>query len=248
MRTRSKAHDLTIVGEYINRAVSERTDNRPDFQRLMQDCSKHIFDAVIVYRTDRFARNKYDSAIYKQHLKKNNIELHYAAKHIPEGPEGVIPESLMKDLAEYYSLELSQKIRRGIRESALKAQSLCGNLALGYKVGPDKSYQIDEKNAEAVRMIFDMYVQQKSNAEICERLNNMGVKTSYGHPFNKSSIPRIVQNEKYMGVYKCGDIQLEDAVPSIHIKRGFSYGSKRNRPQAYKQTSSKTKGRVFIIR
>lgn len=52
----AKAKGLAIVGEYIDRAVSGRTDNRPDFQRLMQDCSKKLFDAVIVYRTDRFAR------------------------------------------------------------------------------------------------------------------------------------------------------------------------------------------------
>ena len=115
----AKAKGLTIVGEYIDRAISGRTDNRPDFQRLMQDSGKHMFEAVIVYRTDRFARNKYDSAIYKRHLRKCNVELHYAAEHIPEGPEGIILESLMEGLAEYYSAELSQKIRRGIRESAL---------------------------------------------------------------------------------------------------------------------------------
>ena len=234
----AKAHDLSIIGEYIDRAISGRTDNRPEFQRLMQDSGKHIFDAIIVYRTDRFARNKYDSAIYKQHLKKNNIELHYAAEHIPEGPEGMILGSLMEGLAEYYSLELSQKIRRGIRESALKAQSLGGNLALGYKVGPNKSFEIDEKSAEAVRMIFDMYVQQKPNSEICERLNNMGIKTSYGHPFSKSSIPRIIQNEKYIGVYKCGDIRLENAVPAIISKEVFLMAQKENaRRRTSKQAS-----------
>ncbi len=222
----AKANDLTVVGEYIDRAISGRTDNRPDFQRLIADSSKHVFDAVIVYRTDRFARNKYDSAIYKRHLQKNNIELHYAAEHIPDGPEGVILESLMERLAEYYSLELSQKIRRGIRESALKAQSLGGNLALGYKIGANKQYEIDEKNAEAVKMIFDMYVQQKTNSEICERLNAMGIKTSFGHPFGKSAIPRIVKNEKYIGVYKCGDIRLEDAIPPIVSKEVFAMAQK----------------------
>lgn len=242
----AKAHDLNIIGEYIDRAISGRTDNRPDFQRLMQDCGKRMFDAVIVYRTDRFARNKYDSAIYKQHLKKNNIELHYAAEHIPEGPEGVILESLMEGLAEYYSIELSQKIRRGIRESALKAQSLGGNLALGYKVGPDKSYQIDEKNAEAVRMIFDMSVQQKTNAEICERLNNMGIKTSYGHTFSKSSIPRIIQNEKYIGVYKCGDIRPEDAVPPIISKEVFLMAQKETARRRTSKQAAKPRAEYLL--
>lgn len=224
----AKAKGLTIVGEYIDRAISGRTDNRPDFQRLIADCNKHLFEAVIVYRTDRFARNKYDSAIYKRHLRKCNIELHYAAEHIPEGPEGIILESLMEGLAEYYSAELSQKIRRGIRESALKGKATGGNIALGYKIGPDKSFAIDEKEAEAVRMIFDMFVRQKTNAEICEYLNGLGLKTSRGNPFTKSSVPRIIQNEKYIGVYKCGDIRLEDVVPPIISKEVFLMAQKEN--------------------
>lgn len=224
----AKAKGLTIVGEYIDRAISGRTDNRPDFQRLMQDSGKHMFEAVIVYRTDRFARNKYDSAIYKRHLRKCNVELHYAAEHIPEGPEGIILESLMEGLAEYYSAELSQKIRRGIRESALKGKATGGNIALGYKIGPDKSFIVDEKEAEAVRMIFDMFVRQKPNSEICRYLNDLGIKTSRGNPFTKSSIPRIIQNEKYIGVYKCGDIRIEDAVPAIVSKEVFAMAQKEN--------------------
>jgi DNA invertase Pin-like site-specific DNA recombinase len=217
----AKAKNIEIIGEYIDRAISGRTDNRPDFQRLMRDCSKKIFEAVIVYRTDRFARNKYDSAIYKRQLKQNKVELHYAAEPIPDGPEGIILESLMEGLAEYYSAELSQKIRRGIHESALKAHCTGGNLALGYKVAPDKSFIIDESEAEAVRIIFSMFNEKKTNAEIGEYLNSIGIKTSRGNPFSKSSIPRIIQNEKYIGVYKCGDIKIEDAVPAIVPKGVF---------------------------
>lgn len=224
----AKVKGLTIVGEYIDRAISGRTDNRPDFQRLMQDCNKHLFEAVIIYRTDRFARNKYDSAIYKRHLRKCGIELHYAAEHIPEGPEGIILESLMEGLAEYYSAELSQKIRRGIRESALKGKVTGGNIALGYKIGPDKSFVIDEKEAEVVRIIFDMFVRQKTNAEICEYLNSLGLRTSRGNCFTKSSVPRIIQNEKYIGVYKCGDIRIENTVPPIVSKEVFAMAQKEN--------------------
>jgi DNA invertase Pin-like site-specific DNA recombinase len=225
----AKAKGLTIVGEYIDRAISGRNaDNRPDFQRLIQDCDKHLFEAVIVYRTDRFARNKYDSAIYKRHLKKANIELHYAAEHIPEGPEGIILESLMEGLAEYYSAELSQKIKRGIRESVLKGHAIGGNIALGYKIAPDKSFAIEEKEAEAVRIIFDMYTNQKTNSEICERLNGLGIKTRRGRPFSKDAIPRIIQNEKYIGLYKCGDMLIDNAIPPIIEKEVFLMAQKEN--------------------
>ena len=217
---------FTVIGEYIDRAISGRTDNRPDFQRMIADCSKNLFDVIIVYKTDRFARNKYDSAIYKRQLKRCNIELHYAAEAIPDGPEGVILESLMEGLAEYYSLELSQKIRRGIRESALKAHCTGGNLALGYKIAPDKSFEIAPDGATAVKTIFDMYIQGEPVAGITKYLNGLGLKTSRGGAFSKSSVNRIIQNEKYIGVYKCGDIRIADAVPSIISKRDFYMAQK----------------------
>lgn len=217
---------LVITGEYIDRAISGRTDNRPDFQRLIADCKRGIFDAVIVYKTDRFARNKYDSAIYKRELRRCGIELHYAAESIPDGPEGIILESLMEGLAEYYSAELSQKIRRGIHESALKGHCTGGNLALGYKIAPDKSFEIDEDEASAVRTIFNMFNKGVSNADICAHLNGLGLRTSRGNPFTKSSVPRIIQNEKYIGLYSCGDIHIEDAVPAIVSKEVFLVAQK----------------------
>lgn len=217
---------LVVVGEYIDRAISGRTDNRPDFQRLIADCKRGLFDAVIVYKTDRFARNKYDSAIYKRELRRNNIELHYAAESIPDGPEGIILESLMEGLAEYYSAELSQKIRRGIHESALKGHCTGGNLALGYKIAPDKSFMIDDTEAEAVRTIFNMYVKGVPAADIIHHLNELGLKTSRGNPFTKSSLNCIIINEKYIGIYRCGNIRIDNAVPAIVSREIFLMAQK----------------------
>ena len=234
----AKAKGLSVIGEYVDRAISGRTDNRPEFQRLMSDCEKKLFDAIIVYRTDRFARNKYDSAIYKRQVRKANIELHYAAEHIPEGPEGIILESLMEGLAEYYSAELSQKIRRGIHESALKAKSTGGNIALGYKIAPDKSFVIDENEAEAVKIIFDMFVDQKTNAEICNYLNGIGMRTSRGNLFTKNAIPNIIKNEKYVGVYTCGEVRIENAVPAIVSEEIFLKAQiENNRRRTSKQAA-----------
>jgi len=224
----AKQKGLTIVAEYVDRALSGKTDNRPDFLRLMADCGKKLYDDVIIYATDRFARNKYDSAIYKAQLKKYGIKLHYATEHIPDGPEGIILESLMEGLAEYYSAELSQKIKRGIRESVLKGKAVGGNVPLGYKIGPDKSFVIDEREAEAVRMIFDMYIEGRPNVEICDRLNALGIRTVRGNLFTKSSIPRIIQNEKYIGVYACGEIKLEDTIPQIIPREKFLIAQKEN--------------------
>ena len=107
-----KQRGLTVIDTYCDRHISGRTDERPEFQRLIADAKCKKFEAVVVYKTDRFARNKYDSAIYKRELKRNGIQIFYAAEAIPDGPEGIILESLMEGLAEYYSAELAQKIKR----------------------------------------------------------------------------------------------------------------------------------------
>ncbi|MDR1600277.1 MAG: recombinase family protein [Oscillospiraceae bacterium] len=127
----------------------------------------------------------------------------------------------MEGLAEYYSAELSQKIRRGIRESALKARSTGGGMALGYKTDQDKAFVIDEPAARAVRIAFDMFIDGKPNADICGYLNSLGFRTSRGNLFGKNSIPKLIQNEKYIGVYKCGDIRLENAMPALITRETF---------------------------
>jgi len=241
-----KHNDLEVIEVYADRAIPGKTDKRPEFQRLIDDSGKKKFEAVVVYKTDRFSRNKYDSAIYKKKLKKNNIELHYAAEAIPQGPEGILMESLMEGLAEYYSAELSQKIRRGMHESALKCQSVGSNKPFGYMTGLDKTLQIDQNEANGVRMIFDMYIQGETKTAICERLNSLGFKTSQGNPFNKNSIDRIIKNEKYIGVYIYKDIRIEDGVPAIISKETF-YAAQREREKRRTRRPRKKPNAEYLL-
>lgn len=223
----AKTHDLTVVDTYVDRHITGKTDHRPQFQKMIKDSSKHLFDAVLVWKTDRFARNRYDSAIYKNQLKKNGVKVFYAKENIPDGPEGIILESMLEGMAEYYSAELSQKIRRGMRESAHKCHVTGGYLALGYQIGPDKSFEIDEQQAPVVQKIFSMYDQGKSIKEICDELNAMDVKTARGGLFNKNSLRTILKNEKYIGVYDSQGIRMEHGVPVIIDKALFDRVQKR---------------------
>lgn len=210
-----KQRGITVIDSYCDRHISGRTDERPEFQRLIADAKKKKFEAVVVYKTDRFARNKYDSAIYKRELKRNGIQIFYAAEAIPEGPEGIILESLMEGLAEYYSAELAQKIKRGMHESALKCQSTGSGRPLGYYTDEQKRFQIDPESSQTVQTIFDLYIKGESNAAICELLNSRGMRTAQGNPFNKNSINRIIKNRKYIGEYKYHDIVIANGMPAI---------------------------------
>ena len=211
----ARAHGMTITKEYIDRHISGKTDDRPSFQQMISDSDQHLFDAVICWKTDRIARNRYDSIIYKTRLRQNGVKILYAAETVVDGPEGIILEGLMESLAEYYSAELSQKLRRGQRESAMKCLALGGNRSFGYDIGPDKHYCINQQQAPAVRYIFEQYAAGHTAAEIVEHLNASGLRTSRGHLFNKNSILRIITNEMYLGVYKYSDIRIEGGVPAM---------------------------------
>ena len=217
-----KQRGLTVIDTYCDRHISGRTDERPEFQRLIADAKRKKFEAVVVYKTDRFARNKYDSAVYKRELKRNGIQIFYAAEAIPDGPEGIILESLMEGLAEYYSAELAQKIKRGMHESALKCQSTGSGRPLGYRVDEQKHFQIDPESAQTVQTIFEQYIKGESNAAICELLNSRGLRTAQGKPFNKNSINRIIKNRKYIGEYRYHDIVVEGGMPAIIPKDTFN--------------------------
>ena len=216
----AKKNGLLVVGEYIDKALTGRSDKRPDFQRMLRDSERGAFKVVICWKMDRFARNRYDSAMYKYKLKKNGVRLVYAMEAIPEGPEGIILESVMEGYAEYYSENLSQNVKRGYYDSALELKTL-GQTVLGYKKGPDGRFEIDPPAAAVVRRIFEEYAAGEKAKDIIERLNEEGHRTVRGGLFNKNSVRRILENEKYIGVYEFKDIRVENGIPPIVSKDLF---------------------------
>ena len=209
--------NLNIIGEYCDSHLTGTNDKRPEFQRLIRDSAKGQFSIILVWKLDRFARNRYDSAIYKAKLKKHGVRVISAMESIPEGPEGILLLSLMEGYAEYYSANLSQNVKRGMYESALKLQTL-GYTVYGLRKGADGRFEIDPATAPVVRRIFEEYTAGKPAKEICNGLNRDGFRTATGGEWNKSSLPRILKNEKYCGVYQYADIRVEDGIPAIVSK------------------------------
>lgn len=211
-----------IVDTYIDRATSafKDTDKRTEFQRMIRDSEKRLWDGVVVYKLDRFARNRYDSATYKARLKKNGVRVISATENISENPEGVILEAVLEGMAEFYSKELSQKITRGMFESANKCHSIGGHIPLGYKI-ENKKLVIDEAGAEIVREAFNLYANGSTVAQLCELFNSKGYRTAKNAEFNKNSFRSMFKNERYIGIYKYKDLRIEGGVPAIVDKETF---------------------------
>lgn len=214
----AERNDLHIVGEYIDRAISGKTDDRPDFQRMISDSRKKGFKYVIVYKLDRFARNRYDSAIYRHKLKQHGVKVLSAMENIGDNPESIILEAVLEASAEYYSIDLSQKIKRGSRESAMKGQFLGGHIPLGYKV-IDHHLVIDDSKAPIVKYIFEQYANGVSKRDIIAEVNSRGFRNSNGKPFGGTAFQTTLHCEKYMGVLRWDDVVSE--CPAIIDKEIF---------------------------
>ena len=201
---------ITVVGEYIDRALSGTRDLRPDFQRMIEDASKKQFDMIIVWKLDRFARNRYDSAIYKARLRKYDVKVVSVKENITDTPEGIILEGLLESLAEYYSANLAQNIKRGRRESLLKGLFPGGPAPFGYKV-VDKKLVVDDKTAPVVRFIFDKYAEGVPKKDIMKSLDERGIRNKQGRPLTLSFFNRILTNPIYYGTFR----QLDQTFPNF---------------------------------
>ena len=209
-----------IVGEYIDRALSAKTDDRPDFQRMIKDAEKQQFRAVIVWKLDRFTRNRYDSAIYKARLKKHGVKVVSAMENISDNPEGIILEGMLESMAEYYSANLSQNIRRGLRDSRLKGQYTGARPPFGFKI-ENKTLVADEDKAPYLRFAFEQYAKGVPKKQIIDELNAKGVRNKHGRPLTLNSFDTTLRNKKYIGIYEYNGEEIPGYCPALVDEKTF---------------------------
>lgn len=217
-----------IVKEYADRAMTATNDQRPAFQQMIAESASHGFDTVLVYALDRFARDRYDAAVYRKKLKDNGVRLVSATQPIDDSPEGVLIESLLEGLAEYYSKNLARGVMRGMRQNAMDCKAVGGIVPTGYKI--DRStmkYVIDEEKAGIIREVFQMYGDGMSMVDVIKTCNERGYRTNRGRRFTRNSLSTILRNRKYIGVYKFDDIEIEGGMPVIVDKEVFENVQKR---------------------
>ena len=196
----------TVLKNYVDQAISARTDDRPQFRQMIGDARAHGFDVVIVWKVDRFSRSRYDALKYKAILKKNGVKLVSATETISDGPEGILLESVLDGLAEYYSVDLSEKVVRGMTENVLNGKSNGGQLTFGY-AKKDGKIVIDEHDAAVVREIFRLYTTTSVTSHcLVKVLEERGLTRKNGKPLCSGTINHILRNERYCGIFKFREI------------------------------------------
>ncbi len=209
----AKNNEILILNTYIDRAMTGTNDNRPAFQQMIKDSNKKEWDFVLVYKLDRFSRNKYEATIHKKTLRDNGVKLQSAMENIPDTPEGIILESLIEGMNQYYSAELAQKVKRGMRETRIKGYFQGGKIPYGYKLDGRKLI-IDETASEIVQYMYNQYANGVYVSQIIRNLTNKGILYK-GKPFATNTVYKILKRELYTGIYKKNDETYTNMFPQI---------------------------------
>ena len=205
---------ILIVDTYIDRAMSGTNDNRAAFQQMLSDSDKKEFQYVIVYKLDRFARNKLESVINKQKLRDNGVLLLSAMEQITDTPEGRMMETILEGFNQYFSEELTQKVNRGLRESWLKGNATGGRDVFGYDV-VDKKYVPNPIEAPLVVEMFTLCAQGYTANAIEKRFNECGYRNRNGQPIKVSLIYHLLRKEKYTGVVERQGVKYDNIFPRL---------------------------------
>lgn len=217
----AEKNGIQIIDTYIDRAMSAKTDNRPDFQKMIKDSAKQQFETVIVWKLDRFARNRYDSAHYKSILKRNNVRVLSATEAISQGAEGIILESVLEGMAEYYSAELAEKVIRGQTENALSCRFNGGTVPVGYSI-VNQHFVVNNDTAPLVLSAYEMYDEGKTMQEVADDLNVKGLRNTRGTKLTINTVSNLLTNRRYIGEYSYRDILVSDGIPAIVPKDLFN--------------------------
>ncbi len=200
-RDYARSHKYLVVGEYVDRAFTGTNDNRPEFQKMIEDSRRGNFDLVLVHKLDRFSRNVEQTIRYISELRDSGVELKSAIEQFDNTPEGEFMRNMMSNISQYYVRNLAREVMKGMRESAYKCLHVGGIPPLGYCVDLDKKYQVDEKEANIVKKIFELYIDGNTHQKIITELNGLGYRNKKGTEWTKNSILSILRNEKYIGTY-----------------------------------------------
>ena len=241
----AERNGYTVIHNYIDRAVSGKTDKREQFQQMLKNSADKSFEFVIVYKLDRFARNRYDSAMNKATLKKNGVKVLSACEQITDTPEGIILESMIEGMAEYYSAELSQKVKRGMRESCLKGNAAGIQPIFGYCI-VDKKYKIVENEAAIVRKLFSDYVGGTTIKELVDWLKISGIRSHRGNVFSFGRVSDMLHNPKYIGKCKYGGETYDNMIEPIIDEETFYRAQEKLTANIHKAARSKA-AEKFIL-
>ncbi len=236
----------TVIRTYIDRALSgTRADNRPEFQQMISDSTLREFQYVIVWKIDRFSRDKFDSVKYKYALKSSGVSVISATEPIDGSPEGQMMESVFEGISVYYIKDLAQKTSRGMTENAIKGKFNGGTLTFGYTIDENHHFQLDPVNAPIVLDVFTRYSEGETIRSILDDINSK--MSNNGRKFTYHFLNWTLNNRRYLGEYKFQDTVNNEAIPPIVTQELFDKCQHRLNVNKHKAGSFKKNKEKYLL-
>lgn len=210
----AKQKGFTITGTYADRAMSGRTDKRPEFQRMMKDAEQQQFSYVISWKSSRMGRNMMEAMMNDAQLRDCGVRCLYVEEDFDDTAAGRLALRTMMNVNQFHSENMAEDIMRGLEDNAKRCR-VNGSIPMGYRKGEDGKFALDDSSAEIIREIFQRIAQGEIQANIAADLNARGITTKTGGRWGKNSFHNILNNERYTGVYIYGDIRIEGGIPAI---------------------------------
>ena len=272
MRQYAYEHNWDIYKEFVDEAESARTANRPSFQNMISIAKQKpkLFDAILVWKLSRFARNREDSIIYKALLRRRGISVISINEKLDDSPSGKMLEGIIEVMDEFYSANLAQDTMRGLKENASRGFRNGGVPPMGYKtkkvvIGANRKsiLEIDDNFSPIIKRIFNMYVNGMGAKEIINKLNTEGLKTNKDKIWSENVIYYILKNEVYTGTlvwnrktknqYKTNMnkanevVRIENKYPAIIDKKTFFDTQSLLKERSPKITSPRTISSKYLL-
>ncbi len=209
------SYGIKISEVYADRAVTGKTDKRPQFQRMLQDAANKKFSYVLAWKSNRIGRDMMEALINEAKLAEFGVRILYVEEDFDDSAAGRFAARSMMNVNQFYSENMAEDIRRGLQSNASNCMVTNGSLPFGYKHDENLKYVTDPPKDDIVREIFQRVASGEPFVDIGNDLNQRGVRTSHGNEWNKNSFHRMLKNERYRGVYIYGDIRVEGGVPRI---------------------------------
>ena len=191
-----------IPDEYVfyDDGISGRSaKKRNEFNRMIATAKEksHPFEAIYVWKFSRFARNQEEAIVYKNLLRKYNVSVVSVSEPIPEGHFGTLIERIIEWMDEFYSINLSAEVTRGMTEKVQRGEPVCPP-AFGYDI-KDKNYYVNKEQAQIVLEVFSRYAQGEGLRTITVDLGKRGIKTKRGNTPDNRYFEYMLNNPLYIG-------------------------------------------------
>ncbi len=238
LREHAVKNGYEVAREFVDEAESGRTAARPAFREMIALAkTKHPpFEAILVWKLNRFARSRMDSIVYKKLLKDRGIRVISINEPLDDTPTGHLTEGMIESIDQFYSENMGEDIKRGLRESAHRGFYTGSKPPYGlhkvpvkdgnktrYKLEPDPE---DSTPLHVVRRIFDMALKDQGCKEIAKTLNREGLRTGTGQRWGRTTVHKVLTNEAYCGTLvlggRAGHPAVHSGVAPVRVENAWS--------------------------